>query len=48
MQIKVIMQFKLLPNPVYLEPDEVYQPFVEIDENLTIIKELYMTIASQL
>ena len=41
-------QFKLLPNPVYLEPDEVYQPFVEIDENLTITKELYMTIASQL
>ena len=25
-------KFKLLPNPVYLEPDEVYQPFVEIDE----------------
>ena len=41
-------QFKLLPIPVYLEPDEVYQPFVEIDENLTITKELYMTIASQL
>ena len=41
-------QFKLLPNPVYLEPDEVYQAFVEIDENLTITKELYMTIASQL
>ena len=40
--------FKLLPNPVYLEPDEVDQPFVEIDENLTIIKEFYMTIASQL
>ena len=48
MRIKVIMQLKLLPNPVYLEPDEVYQSFVEIDENLTIIKELYMTIASQL
>ena len=41
-------QFKLLPNPVYIEPDEVYQPFVETDENLTITKELYMTIASQL
>ena len=27
-----ISKFKLLPNPVYLEPDEVYQPFVEIDE----------------
>ena len=25
-------QFKLLPNPVYLEPDEVYQPFVETEE----------------
>ena len=46
MRIKVIMQFKLLPNPVYLEPDEVYQPFVEIEENLTITKELYMTIVS--
>ena len=31
-------QFKLLSNPVYLEPDEVYQPFVEIDKNLTITK----------
>ena len=41
-------QFELLPNPVYLEPDEVYQPFVETDENLKITKELYMTIASQL
>ena len=41
-------QLRLLPNPVYLEPDEVYQPFVETDENLTITKELYMTIASQL
>ena len=36
------------PNLVYLEPDEVYQPFVEIDESLTITKELHMTIASQL
>ena len=27
-----ISKFKLLPNPVYLEPDEVYQPSVEIDE----------------
>ena len=42
------LQFKLLLNPVYLEPDEVYQPFVKIDENLTVTKELYMTIASQL
>ena len=41
-------QFKLLLNLVYIKPDEVYQPFVEIDENLTIAKELYMTIASQL
>ena len=41
-------QFKLLSNPVYLEPDEAYQPFVEIDETFTITKELYMTIASQL
>ena len=41
-------QFKLLLNLVYLEPDEVYQPFVEFDKNLTITKELYMTIASQL
>ena len=41
-------QFKLLPNLVYLEPDGVYQPFVESDEDLTITKELYMTIASQL
>ena len=41
-------QFKLLLNPVYLEPDEVYQPFVETDENLTITKGLYMTITSQL
>ena len=40
--------FKLLPNPVYLEPDKVYQPFVETDESLTITKDLYMTIASQL
>ena len=39
-------RFLLLPNPVYLESDEVYQPFVEIDKNLTITKELYMTIAS--
>ena len=37
-------QFKLLLNPVYLETDEVYQPFVETDENLTITKELYMTL----
>ena len=44
----LICEPSLLPNPVYLEPDEVYQPFVEIDENLTITKELYMTIASQL
>ena len=44
----LLFQFKLLPNPVYLEPDEVYQPFVETDENLTITKELYMTIVSQL
>ena len=41
-------QFKLLPIPVYLEPDEVYQPFVDTDKNLTITKELYMTIASEL
>ena len=41
-------KFKLLPNPVCLEPDEIYRPFVEIDENLTITKELYTTIASQL
>ena len=41
-------KFKLLPKSVYFEPDEVYQPFVEIDESLTITKELHMTIASQL
>ena len=41
-------KFKLRPNPVYLESNEVYQPFVKIDENLTNTKELYMTIASQL
>ena len=41
-------QFKFLPNPAYHEPDKVYQTFFEIDENLTITKELYMTIASQL
>ena len=44
----LLFQFKLLPNPVYLESDEFYQPFVEIDENITITKELTMTIASQL
>ena len=41
-------QFKLHPNPVYLQPDKVHQPFVEIEENLTITKELYMTVVSQL
>ena len=41
-------QFKLLPHPIYIEPDEVYQPFVEIDQNLTITKELYSIIVSQL
>ena len=35
-------QFKLLPNPVYYKPDEVYQLFVETDKNLTITKELCM------
>ena len=44
----LLFQFKLLPNPVYLAPDEVYQQFVETDKNLTITKKLYMTIASQL
>ena len=44
----LIFQFRLLPNPVYLELDEVYQPFDETDKNLAITKELYMTIASQL
>ena len=41
-------QFKLLLKSVYLEPHEVYQSFAEIDENLTITKKFYMTIASQL
>ena len=41
-------QFKLLLKSVYLEPDEVYQSFAEIDENLTTTKKFYMTIASQL
>lgn len=27
-------KFKLLPYAVYIKPDEVYQPFVEIDQNL--------------
>ena len=27
-------QFKLHANPINIEPDEVYQPFVEIDQNL--------------
>ena len=47
-QKHVEFHFKLLPNPVYLEPDKVYQPFVETDESLTITKDLYMSIASQL
>ena len=33
-------QFQLLPNLVYLEPDKIYQSFVEIEKNLTITKEL--------
>ena len=47
-RLLLLFQFKLLPNPVYLESDEFYQAFVEIDENITITKELTMTIASQL
>ena len=27
-------QFKLLANPNYIEPEEAYQPFVEIEQNL--------------
>ena len=37
-------QFKLLSNSVYVEPDEVGQPIKEVDQNLTITKELYSTI----
>ena len=42
------MRIKLYFHDNPTLPDEVYQPFAEIDENLTITKELYMTIASQL
>lgn len=41
-------QFKLLANPIYIEPEEAYQPFVEIEQNLNHQKELYSTIVSQL
>lgn len=45
-------QPKLHANPINVEPDEVYQPFVEIDQNLnhhertrvTIIKTLLLFI----
>ena len=33
-------KFKLLPYAVYIKPDEVYQPFVEVDQNLTLRKRL--------
>ena len=41
-------QLKWLPNPVYIEPDKIYQSFVEIEQNLTMANEVYSIISSQL
>ena len=29
-----IFQFKLIPNAIHKDPNDIYQSFVEIDQNL--------------
>ena len=46
--IPEIIKFKLLPDPVHIDTNDIYQSFVETDQNLSIIKELHWNIVSQL
>ena len=46
--IKISSSILCIPNPVYVEPDETNETFVEIYDNLTIATESYMFTVSQL
>ena len=46
--MKISLCILCIPNPVYVEPDETDETFVEVFENLTIATESYMFTVSQL